>query len=151
MAAKFRAACAFALLAVQLPVSQAAGPGPAGATDGRHAAASPPETTGRSSTASLRGAARGPRPVDAGSCICDWIPYDDCQDTNNCAQACRQANPWGPCAQHAEPENCATYECTGCNDSVCMSLYGPLARYYAQRPPRPEICFVEVSNCIPPP
>merc|ERR1712048_1500748 len=36
-------------------------------------------------------------PVDSNGCSCSWIPSDNCQIHDSCADNCRAANPWGPC------------------------------------------------------
>jgi hypothetical protein len=38
-------------------------------------------------------------PRNAGSCDCSWIPRDNCEKVDNCANACRRANSWGPCTR----------------------------------------------------
>jgi len=48
--------------------------------------------------AALRGAATSLRGVvHVQACECSWIPRDDCQKNDRCAQECRAANPQGPC------------------------------------------------------
>ena len=39
----------------------------------------------------------GKEVVNAKGCDCSWIPYDNCKSKDFCAEACREANPWGTC------------------------------------------------------
>jgi len=49
-----------------------------------------------------------PVPVAAGGCDCSWIWQDACTRQDNCAVACREANPGGPCHTPGgdEPAKC---------------------------------------------